>query len=394
VTAYRPVHPFPARMAPDLAVQKVARMSRKKAVVLDPMMGSGTFPLVAALHGHRAYGLDSDPLAVLIAQAASSCVDADEALGAAEIAVNTARKVRKSPLRFDPETKKFVEYWFDAKTASELGCLASVISKSPIHLRPVFWCAFSRLIITKDAGASLARDVSHSRPHRTRDVGAFSPLDRFSQATSVVLQRRAVTSWERSNTTAPGKSFNVHLLRGDARRIPLADRSVDAVMTSPPYLVAIDYLRGHRMSLVWMGHSIGELRQLRATNVGSERGLDRRGKTSHIVDAVTTPSMSPRTRRVVNNYVTALGLVVDEMARVLKRSGLLTMVISDAKMEGQEISVEQIVVGLARDANLSVQEREVRLLPPDRRYLPPPKDGAQSALRKRMRQETVLLLAR
>ena len=29
--------------------------------------------------------------------------------------------------------------------------------------------------------------------------------------------------------------------------------SVDLTVTSPPYLNAIDYLRGHKMSLVWMG---------------------------------------------------------------------------------------------------------------------------------------------
>jgi hypothetical protein len=32
--------------------------------------------------------------------------------------------------------------------------------------RDVLWCGFSRLIITKSAGASLAMDLSHSRPHK------------------------------------------------------------------------------------------------------------------------------------------------------------------------------------------------------------------------------------
>jgi DNA modification methylase len=48
--------------------------------------------------------------------------------------------------------------------------------------------------------------------------------------------------------------------------------SVDAVLTSPPYLNAIDYMRGHRMSLVWLGHSLTELRHIRSNSIGAERG--------------------------------------------------------------------------------------------------------------------------
>src|SRR3546814_12385395 len=35
---------------------------------------------------------------------------------------------------------------------------------------------------------------------------------------------------------------------GDARDLALDARSVDAIVTSPPYLNAIDYMRGHRIS--------------------------------------------------------------------------------------------------------------------------------------------------
>ena len=53
--------------------------------------------------------------------------------------------------------------------------------------------------------------------------------------------------------------------------IPIKDGIADLVVTSPPYLNAIDYLRGHKLSLVWMGHQIEELRELRSANIGSER---------------------------------------------------------------------------------------------------------------------------
>src|SRR5437764_985997 len=72
--------------------------------------------------------------------------------------------------------------------------------------------------------------------------------------------------------TTPGR---VSVGLGDARALEdIGDGTVDVVLSSPPYLNAIDYMRGHRMSLVWLGHRVGELRAIRADSVGSERGPD------------------------------------------------------------------------------------------------------------------------
>ncbi len=61
------------------------------------------------------------------------------------------------------------------------------------------------------------------------------------------------------------------------------------IITSPPYLNAIDYLRGHKLSLVWMGQSIARVRNIRSTNIGTEKSLSDNGANAHlegIVDAV------------------------------------------------------------------------------------------------------------
>ena len=58
-----PVHPFPARMAPGIALAAMPENSPQLRV-LDPMMGSGTVLTMARKRGHRAFGFDLDPLAV------------------------------------------------------------------------------------------------------------------------------------------------------------------------------------------------------------------------------------------------------------------------------------------------------------------------------------------
>jgi tRNA G10 N-methylase Trm11 len=59
------IHPFPARMAPELAIDGLKKL-KHPGVVLDPMVGSGVVVRQASKMGHRAIGFDIDPLTVLM----------------------------------------------------------------------------------------------------------------------------------------------------------------------------------------------------------------------------------------------------------------------------------------------------------------------------------------
>src|SRR6266446_6123248 len=71
-----PIHPFPARMAPGIALEALGE-SKAPLRILDPMAGSGTVLAVARSKGHRAFGLDVDPLAVLLAGVWTRTVDVE-----------------------------------------------------------------------------------------------------------------------------------------------------------------------------------------------------------------------------------------------------------------------------------------------------------------------------
>jgi DNA modification methylase len=169
----------------------------------------------------------------------------------------------------------------------------------------------------------------------------------------------------------------------------LADSSVDRIATSPPYLQAIDYLRGHRMSLVWMGHSIRSLRDLRAESIGAERILASAPEIEDVVAKVAPKGLSDRATGILRRYVWDLNGVIAEVARILKTSGRARLVVADATLEGHRVSIEKIVCQLARRHALARVRRQVRPLPADRRYLPPPGD-ADGALDRRMRAEQLL----
>ena len=168
-----PIHPFPARMAPGIALEAMGE-SETPFRILDPMAGSGTVLAVARAKGHRAFGVDLDPLAVLLAGVWTRTVDAvrvkdkaAEVLDRAKVTFGPLPSGQAYPAGSDDETRKFIRYWFDDYARRQLASLSTAICR--VHddaTRDVLWCGLSRLIITKSAGASLAMDLSHSRPHR------------------------------------------------------------------------------------------------------------------------------------------------------------------------------------------------------------------------------------
>ena len=168
------IHPFPARMAPETVSEWLFSLN-PQSVIFDPMCGSGVVVRQAAMLGHRAIGADTDPLAVLMSRVWTQKIDT-------VYVQQEARKIADKSSNLDPniialpwidnceETKRFVSYWFEKKQADDLRRLSYVLknSKHSRKIRNALYLALSRTIITKHYGASLAWDVSHSRPHKVK----------------------------------------------------------------------------------------------------------------------------------------------------------------------------------------------------------------------------------
>jgi hypothetical protein len=190
-----PVHPFPARMAPGIALELLSNTD-KRLRVLDPMMGSGTVLAMARSKGHQAIGIDIDPLAVLISKVWTTSIDpgevqamAEQVLARAKAIFDTLDQKDAYPRHADHETRKFIVYWFDGYARRQLASLAIAIGRVRNEgIRNVLWCAFSRLIIAKRVGASLAMDLAHSRPHKSFDRAPAKPFKKFLESVERVTK--------------------------------------------------------------------------------------------------------------------------------------------------------------------------------------------------------------
>jgi SAM-dependent methyltransferase len=378
------VHPFPARMAPELALTALKR-APNDAVVLDPMCGSGTVLKHARERGMSAIGFDIDPLAVLVSRVACSHVDEGMLWKAASALVAEARQVGVVELPWideDSDTAAFVRFWFYARQRESLRKLAVLLHTRRGKIADALRVALSRTIITKDTGASRARDVSHSRPHRVRTTNSFDVYAGFLRAVEQIAPL--------INAPKPG---NVYVARGDARRLPRTLReSVDLVVTSPPYLNAIDYLRGHRMSLVWLGYNIGDLKLLRSISVGAERAPDPATLKSPL-EPSRNPHLTGQQRGMLHRYTIDTDQLMSELAAVLRPNGEAVIVAGDSTLSGVYVRNSRIIHDAAVRHGLVLVDRRSRPLPSGSRYLPPP-SAAEGALSKRMRREVVMRFVR
>ncbi|MGH7861058.1 MAG: hypothetical protein ACREOS_02360 [Candidatus Dormibacteraceae bacterium] len=380
-------------MAPEIALAEVAALP-PGSWVLDPMVGSGTVVRVAANRGHRAIGFDLDPLAVLMAKVWTTPIEADRLRQQARALVETIRAQPVATVRLpwiddDAETAAYVTYWFAREQRDDLRRLSAALQGIAGPVGDALRLGLSRIVVTKDHGASLARDVSHSRPHRTRTTNDFPVLDEFPRAVARLAQQL-------KDQPPPGQAT---VESGDARHLTAVETgSIDSVITSPPYLNAIDYLRGHRLALVWLGYRLSDLRALRSDSVGAERGPS--ASAALDLAAELTAPLEPldrlpaRQRRMVDRYVLDVDAVLGEIYRVLRPGATAVVVIGNSCVRGVFIRNARLLVNAAERIGFTLSKESERVLPPNRRYLPPPRVLTTSDLEKRMRTETVLTFIR
>jgi len=382
-------------MAPGLALDSLSSLDAG-SVVLDPMSGSGTVVREASDLGLLGQGFDLDPLAVLMSNVWTTPVD-DNDIDAAysDLRARAAFGADWSELPWidsDEETKGFIAYWFEDPQLADLMRLAAglhsmaseTVSGKEQAAINVLRLNLSRIIVTKEQAASLARDTSHSRPHRLPRSTPYNVLAGYDRSLGAIRKRLL---------EAPPKG-NTKVSLGDARDLStIEDRSIDAVVTSPPYLNAIDYLRGHRLALVWLGWTIPDLRNIRSSSIGAERGLLENStarETAAIMEAmVSEAELSTRHANMIRRYAHDLWNLLSEIARVLKHKCQATFVVGNSCLKGAFIKNAEGVAAAARLLGMKEEARSERELPQASRYLP----ITGTALAKRMRTETVLTFA-
>jgi hypothetical protein len=285
----------------------------------------------------------------------------------------------------DRETQEFINFWFGSEQRKSLRALAWLVAQNRGPLRDALRLAISKIIITKKPCASLARDTSHSRPHRVTDTSYFDVIEGF---------RKAVGQIARELERIPSLG-TVIARRADARQMPdWLVAQADIVVTSPPYGNAIDYLRGHRLALVWLGYTIPQLRAIRTRSVGSERKVGFKRCTGHLKGLAQQlgpiGELDNSTQCRLYRYAQDMLLVLHQVYCALKSQKRAVLVVGNSSVKGVFLDNTRMISAAAERFGFREVYRYSREIPANHRYLPPPRAEGDEALGKRIREEVVL----
>jgi len=390
-------HAFPAKFPPQLPKKFIEGLTGPGDVVLDPMVGSGTAIVEAFLAGRRGIGFDIDPMALQLCKVKITPLALEETATAGNEVLNRAQeslqqdgtKLRQElNTRFGKEERKFIDYWFLPPTQLELLALIREIeSIQDPGIREFLELAFSAIIITKSGGVSMARDLAHTRPHRVQDKTPRSALGEYRKRLDRNLKSLA--------TLARGSGM-VEILRGNAQKLPLRDQTVDLIVTSPPYASnAIDYMRAHKFSLVWFGHSLSSLSQLRRKYIGHDavtgvEYVELPDSARQVVSSLA--QVDQKKAKVLHRYYSEMTHCLAEMIRVLKPGKAAIVVVGLSTMRGMDTRTDVCLGEIGKQVGFELTSIAVRRLDRDKRMMPArwTHSSTRSQIEERMHEEYVI----
>jgi DNA modification methylase len=357
------LHKFYGKLIPAIPAWAIACFSKPGDLVLDPFCGSGTTLVEAILAGRKAIGIDLDPLSILISKVKTTPIcstDLEESLSKLLYQLSNDKNVNikyKIPIF----THADINYWFSWDVQEDLALIKGNIDKiQDPKIRQFFLVVLSSIV--RKVSLADPRLIKPSRnKYLEREKETFNVIMTFATAArSKLLAMSRLVNHLRNNDLYDDLSCEV--LLGDAREIPAIVKDINLIVTNPPYMAAVDYVRANKLEGWWTG-VLNNYEALSTQTIGSEKvkGIEHDDQPFDIelVDRVvqTIYREKPRKASVVSRFFEDMKQVFSEMARVLTPSGKIVMKISDSHYQRVFIPTTDVFVELARTSGLALLMR-------------------------------------
>jgi len=287
-------HPYPARFIPQIPLTFIKLFTKEGETVLDPFAGCGTTLVEAFLHNRNSVGNDINPLAVLISKVKTTLIDEAEFRY-----LNTKLSLLNSYIHYRNEENNIK---LPSRKLSKI---------------------FTDEVITKlMAIRRLLQEIRDEGYHELYDFGRvalssaiWSLIENNKQIDIMNLFINKISSMQKEMLKMSNSISSVpktKLVCGDARKLSLENNSVDLIVTSPPYVNALDYYRIHMYNMLWLDMDFEQFRK------------DEIGGHSHFIT---------NRFRLLSEYLGDMLRSLIEMNRVLKSGKLCVIVVGNSSLE-------------------------------------------------------------
>ncbi len=261
-------------------------------IILDSFVGSGTAAIEAQLLGINCIGIDVSPLCILQSKVKTESIDVLEEI-----------------LSWKAELAKVLSSTSIDLEEKFLDRLIGSIRDSKVRN---FFTMLKLVAISDNArrGKDLFRSIAANL-----DLMVASVQDHANIVANLNLK--------------PG---SIDIRNGDSRVLPLGNESVDGIVTSPPYSIALDYVENDSHALEELGYNLSEIR---------ERFVGVRGKG----------------QAKIKLYNEDMIKSLSEMFRVLKKGRYAVIVIGNATYMGQEVNTVEFVTEHAKDVGFELVKK-------------------------------------
>ncbi|MDR2426026.1 MAG: hypothetical protein LBD46_02430 [Endomicrobium sp.] len=281
--------PYRGKFHPQLIRALLNILNVKKGdIVLDPMAGSSTVAVEANLLGIDAVSVDISPFCRIIGKVKTFALNLD---------VDILENISSNPKKIlNKLNKDRVPKYFNEKEDAD----------KPYY--EVLLLAFLDAIgFANRTSASL--DELYPRV-----------LERYIATIKYFQAARKKLNIKIGNST---------ILQGNALKLPLEDNSVDAIITSPPYSFAIDYLKNDEPQLRYLDANIELLRSQMI-------GLQGHG-----------------TEEKLQIYFDTMQKSICEMYRVLKKKSPLVIVIGTNDIQTKGVRLETEIIDITKKSGFN-----------------------------------------
>lgn len=342
-------HRYPAKFLPDVVRKIIEEYAKGSNLIADLFAGCGTTLVEAKIHGISSVGVDINPVAKLITKVKTTPLAPDDLQQAYTALVNLFDKYNESDYE-DIKKHERIDYWFTPSQKAKIAFLYDTVFHLEVDddTKDFFYVCISHIL--KNCSWWLQ---SGTKPQRDMEKEPEDPFNEFKRHCNKMIGWNKKFYNELSKKGHLGIPCEIHL--EDARHTNITSESIDAIITSPPYVTSYEYADIHQLTAYWMEY-ISDIHEFRKKFIGSSYSGN---------DSLIVPN-SKQAQKIVNDlsenskhiacdvaqYFNDMQEVAKEMARLLAPNGHACIVIGNTKIKEVQIKSAEVFYEFLRNAGL------------------------------------------